>query len=354
VRPSPRRALLDRIERERIAERQMPGLPASWRARAAIAAESGQWPADLAHAADRELHAIAAATGAAFAEALARGDDRSIEQRGRELIRSWAALATRAAYVERCRHAWASEAVPADVAQIGVDRVVRALAARASEGADLGALLRALDAAAPDVRIERARRDAIDVAAAPARAALDELATRRPTIEESIAVFGAMVGTWRRCDRDVELEILAVERLGDFAWDLYRDRPRVELARLVAIVAEPVASLAARVERGEPAIAWAAPCAQALVFQAESAADLDAQITIAERAYAVCPTLRNARIVLADLLLTRAERAIDRGVTRAREGTPPEQDVARAATIHPDLVRLPKVREKLARATRRT
>lgn len=309
---------------------------------------------------DQRLHALAALEGARFAKAIAGTDEAGIQASARALACAWAALGDRHAYVESI--AWAvtvsSPGTASEVAaRIGVDRVVTALLDRARAGSELGALLRALrqtEAAGGRVAAlaSRARLDAVDVVLDPLRRTLDELATRKPTLDEVVAAFAEVRAAWRRCDRDVELEVLAVERLADFAWDLYRERSLVDLSRVIEEVAEPSASLASRIERGE-ASAWAAPCAQVLVFRSELAPRFDAQLELAERAHAVCPTLRNARVVLGDFLLTRAERALDRGADRTSGGTRPDEDVARAAGLHPDLKRLPLVRDKLAKRGRR-
>lgn len=336
---SPRRHLLERIDRE-----------------LALAAAI---PERLETLSDRELHAMAARERACFAMAAAGQDERALETSARAMIRTWAALGQRRSYVEALAVPIVGVAAPKahEVAtRIGVERVASVLLARARLGQETGALLRALaqaGALGADVSAiaRRARLEALDAVADPLRRTLDELATRRPTLDEVVAAFAAVHTAWRHADRDVELEVLAVERLADFAWDLYRDRRLAELGRVVAEVAEPSASLAARIERGD-AIAWAAPCAQVLVFRAELATRFDAQLALAERAYAVCPSLRNARLVLGDFLLTRAERALDRGTERTSGDTLPADDVARAASLHPDLKRLAPVREKLARRGR--
>jgi len=354
---SPRRALLERIARERVVARAMPELPSPWRARAAVAVEGDRVPEAIAGVSDRALHALAAVAGVRLAIALDADEERVVEARARALLRSWLALAERHAYVDRTAAAIAGDVGDARrvVARLGVDRLARALDDRAGQGREIGGLLRALaEASGSELApiADRARRDAIDRFAEPVRRTLDELATRRATTDEICAAFELVLTAWRRCDRDVELEILAVERLGDFAWDLYRERALDDLARLLRIVSEPSASLAARVARGE-AVAWAAPCAQVRVFLAELAPSFDAQLALAERAFAVCPTLRNARVVLGDFLLTRAERALDRGAARTSAGTLPDDDVARAASLHPELKRLAVVREKLDRRARR-
>lgn len=364
---SPRRVLLQRIEREIELKRAIPELDGPVAARAVVALEGERSgpiegrlrPDRWEDASDRRVHAIAALEGARFAQAIATGDAGAIEASAAALVRAWAALGRRRAYVEGLARRVLGTDAPraADVAsRIGVDRVTSALLARARGEADIGGLLRALargadgdEALAPIVA--RVRLEALDAVLDPLRRTLDELATRRPGTDEVVAGFAAVHAAWRRADRDVEVEILAVERVADFAWDLYRERRLVELGRLIEEVAEPAMSMATRIEGGD-ALAWAAPCAQVLVFRAELAPRFDAQIAFAERAYAVCPSLRNARIVLGDFLLTRAERALDRGADRTSAGTTPETDVERAASIHPELKRLAAVRDKLKRAAK--
>ncbi len=362
---SPRRDLLERIQDELMLSAALPSLELRVRARAIVALEGAQAgplaerlrPIALDDVPDRRLHAIAALEGARFTRAIAGTDEAAIEASAKSLIRAWATLGKRAGYLGSLAAPvlGASASTAGAVAtRIGLDRAVAALLDRAASGGDLGGLLRALRAAESlgdetARRATRARLEALDLVLDPLRRTLDELATRRPSEGELVAAFAAIRAEWRRCDRDLEIEVLAVERIADFAWDLYRERKFPELARIVDEIVEPSSSLATRVEHDAAAIAWAAPCAQVLVFRAELAPRFDAQVELAERAHRVCPTLRNARLVLGDFLLTRAERAIDRNAARTTGGTTPEDDIARAASIQPELKRLPVVREKLAR-----
>ena len=343
----------------------LPSLEPAVRARAVVALEGAEAgplverlrPIALDEVSDRRLHALAALEAARFAIAITGKDEAAIEASAKSLLRSWASLGQRGHYLAALAAPvlGASTSTAGEVAaRIGLERVIAALLERAAGGADLGGLLRAIRAAESiggeaGRRATRARLEALDLVLDPLRRTLDELATRRPSEGELVAAFAAIRAAWRRCDRDLEIEVLAVERIADFAWDLYRERKFPELARIVEEIVEPSSSLATRVEHEATAIAWAAPCAQVLVFRAELAPRFDAQVELAERAHRVCPTLRNARLVLGDFLLTRAERAIDRNAARTTGGTTPEDDVARAASIQPDLKRLPVVREKLAR-----
>jgi hypothetical protein len=361
---SPRRQLLSRIEDELALAAAVPELPPplAMRAVAVMEGPGGALadrlrPARHDSVSDRALHAIAALEHARFDVLVAGSDERATETSARALAAAWSALGQRTAYLAEVAApilGASASAAGAVTSAIGIDRVIDALMERARTGGDLGGLLRGLAAAgAPGTdtarRAARARLDALDLVIDPLRRTLDELATRRPSVDEVVAAFAAVRAAWRRCDRDMELEVLAVERLADFAWDLYRERKLSELARVLEEVTEPASSLASRIELGLEAIAWAAPCAQVLVFRAELAPRFDAQVELAQRAHVVCPTLRNARLVLGDFLLTRAERAIDRNADVTTAGTKPEDDVSRAAELHPDLKRLPAIREKLAK-----
>ena len=363
VAESSRRRLLGVVEAEIALAAAAPELaPALRRRMAAAIPGAGPMaerlrPCDASSLDARGLHAIAAV---ALARLRAAPDDAApeeLETAARASIHTWAALAERESYVR----ALATRVVGRDearagelAARIGLEAVGARLDDAARAGRDVGAWLRALGAGpatagALSAETARMRMTAIDLVLEPVRRVLDELATRRPSVDELVRAFASARTAWQRLDRDVEVEALVVERLPDFAWDLYRQRAHADLARILAEVAEPSTSLAARIERGEPAIAWAAPCAQALVFRAELAPRFDAQVELAERALRICPSLRNARIVLGDFLLTRAERALDRRVDRTSAGTTPEEDVTRAEGLHPELKRLAIVRAKLRR-----
>jgi hypothetical protein len=363
------RALLERIDQELALRAAAPEV--SWEAGAReVLALSGRSPGDASlrpqdHApiAAPVLHSLAVIESARFAELAARPDDPGLTDSATHLIHAWAALAGREAYlVELARGMAVPIALPAIVDVVGrrgVDQVAAALLDRVQRGTDLAPLLRALALAAVAetgprslprplrMLADRRRVDAIEALLTPIRSVFDDLGARAATEKELVSVFTRVHEAWRRSDRDIELEILAVERLPDFAWDFYREKRFKELARVLVPVAEPVMSLAARVERGESAVAWAAPCAQAIVFHAELADRFDQQLELAERAFTICPSLRNARVVLGDFLITRAERALDRGAERTSNGTLPAEDIARAEQLYPELRRLPAARSKL-------
>ena len=85
------------------------------------------------------------------------------------------------------------------------------------------------------------------------------------------------------------------------------------------------------------------------VFSAEVGATLEVQLRDAERAVALCPTHRNGSLILADLLVHRAMRALDT-VTPWRESKTLDRaaaDVRRAEALYPQLKRLPDAKLRL-------
>jgi hypothetical protein len=72
-----------------------------------------------------------------------------------------------------------------------------------------------------------------------------------------------------------------------------------------------VESLIARVKADRGKVAYAAACAQFLVFYTNVVSTLDRQIAVGERAIDVCPSHRNGRAVLASFLSQKALRVSD-------------------------------------------
>jgi hypothetical protein len=183
---------------------------------------------------------------------------------------------------------------------------------------------------------------------------LDELAaggTDRASPTEVEAVLSRARDAWSWAGREVEIAVLVARELPRFAWDVYRERRWDDLRTLLSPIEAMSDDLATHVERDPAMLAYAAQSAQLLVFRAELGPTLDRQLVLAERAFALCPSLRNARLVLGDLLCARAERRLDAPVLLR----PPDavlearRDVERAASIFPDLRRLPALRARLAR-----
>ena len=180
---------------------------------------------------------------------------------------------------------------------------------------------------------------------------LEELASRQWKSAEIAAVMERAADAWRWSGEEPEIEHAIVTELPQFAWDLYRERKWDEMRAIIRPIEPAIERLARRVEQDPAELPWAAQCAQAVVFRAELAPTLDVQISLAERGLRLCPTLRNARLVLADLLCARAERRIDQPVlVRGSDAfSEAAKDVTRATELFPELKRLPAIRERLGR-----
>lgn len=195
----------------------------------------------------------------------------------------------------------------------------------------------------------RERGQAIDDALARIDHALDEAAAREAGMDEIVPLFADAAAAWRWSGKDEHVEHFVVERVTPFCWERYRERRWGELRALLRPIQEPIDRLAVRVEREPAQLAYAAPCAQMLVFRAEVAQTFERQLELAERAVALCPTHRNGRLVLADLLTERGMRELDRakpwatGDALARAAP----DVRRAAELFPQLKRLPEAKQRM-------
>lgn len=150
---------------------------------------------------------------------------------------------------------------------------------------------------------------------------------------------------WLGCEPEVERQVVVA--LPSFAWPIYRERKMEVLGEILEPVVPLFIALEARIlqlrEQGDVTseLAYLGPAAQALVFWSETTKDIIVAMERAERAYALCPTLRNARIVLAHLLCDRADRTLAQGQLWPTH--PAKADVLRAREIFPELARLPNL-----------
>jgi hypothetical protein len=154
---------------------------------------------------------------------------------------------------------------------------------------------------------------------------------------------------WLGCEREVERQVVIA--LPTIAWPIYRERQMEVLGEILLPVVPLFTALEARIlqlrEEGDVTteLAYLGPAAQALVFWSETTKDVVAAMDRAERAYALCPTLRNARIVLSHLLCDRAERTLAQGQLWPTH--PAKADVIRAREIFPELARLPALMQRV-------
>jgi len=228
------------------------------------------------------------------------------------------------------------------------------------------ALARAKDAcklagAKPDTtsrlcrRAESRRAGAIEAALHPLSEQLAEASAQGRTRARAPEILGRAVPVWAWAEYDEAVEHFVVTHVTEVAWDIYRARDWTELASFLAPFQPLAESLTARVESDPSKIAWAAPCAQMLVFRSELEPTLERQITVARRALAVCPSHRNGRLVMASYLCSEAIRILESQPAfflRGDDWRRAEAKVKEAERIYPASSSLAKAKAKLD-ATRR-
>lgn len=145
------------------------------------------------------------------------------------------------------------------------------------------------------------------------------MAARIDVLSRASAISEGMGG-------DLDMDRRLLERWLTHAWRSYTLRRWDELTALLRVVAGVIDRLVADLESRPDEMAYRASVAQALVFRSEMAPVLAQQIDIGERALALCPTLRNARVVLAAHLADRGRRT---------GGAPGRRDAERALELDP-------------------
>jgi hypothetical protein len=183
------------------------------------------------------------------------------------------------------------------------------------------------------------------------RDGMDELLARAWAPSDAAALFAEAAESWSWLDQEPELERHVLTALPDVAWPVYRQRKMRELGEILAPIMPLAWALEGRVLRDraeaqlDRELPYVAPCAQALVFWAEIPREVELALPRIERAYALCPTLRNARIVLAHVLCDRAEHTLAR--RELFPVHPPRNDVERAEAVFPELSRLADLKKRV-------
>lgn len=181
----------------------------------------------------------------------------------------------------------------------------------------------------------------------------------RGAIDEVARLTTHAAASWRWLGHEPELERHVLTALPTLCWPLYRRRALGEIDALLAPVLPMAGALEQRVHEdrasGAPSrdLAYIAPCAQVLVFWAEVPRDIAVALPRIERAYALCPTLRNARVVLAHVLCDRAEHTLAQPLSALPVvGSLPaaREDVSRAARVYPELDRLVALKKRVGLA----
>jgi hypothetical protein len=292
---------------------------------------------------------------------------------------AWLALAEEGKYLSTLALEIAGGAIPsADLGRV-VDDValseIDELGRRADEGAVTQsyvgrAALRALArigeagrlAGASGPLLERARRraqirraTALDAALAPIGEALDDASAQNVVLARAGEILGRAIPIWQWAEYDEAVEIFVVERVTDIAWEHYGASRWDALRMLLAPFAPMVDSLEARIHTDASRFAYAAPCAQMLVFRSELESTLPRQIEVAERVLLLHPTHRNGRLVMASYLCDSATRALDKSsvFVRASDLSLAEAQIERAEKLYPASKKIEPAKQKLAEAKRR-
>ena len=288
----------------------------------------------------------------------------------RGLIACWLVLGEEGAYLRACAHATSAseehtERMLLSLRHRGIDeaesRARAGLHACTPEGECAIRALRALPELTAHLPLsEDSRRITLE----RAQGTIDTLTSQwigvfRDALEEGrardnknelVRAMSHAHRTWRwlGCEREVERQVVIA--LPTVAWPIYRERKMEVLGEILEPVVPLFNSLEARIlqlrEEGDVTteLAYLGPAAQALVFWSETTKDVVAAMERAERAYALCPSLRNARIVLSHLLCDRADRTLAQGQLWPTH--PAKADVLRAREIFPELARLPSLMQR--------
>lgn len=212
-----------------------------------------------------------------------------------------------------------------------------------------------LDAAERRRFVARARSfeaATIGEALAPVEEALSAGSARGDDVLAQGRLLEEAVTVWRWSGEAEQVEQAVVDLLTPLAWQLSRERRWRELGALLGPFEPLVDGLCARVERDPTRIAYAAPCAQMLVFRYESDRDLARGIAYLERAEGLCATHRNTRVMLAWALCDRAIARMTATVIAYDEAArrSVDADLARAEQLWPTTSRLEDARARLTRA----
>ena len=201
---------------------------------------------------------------------------------------------------------------------------------------------------------ERNRNAALDAALSVIGEALDEANMRGELTTSGHAILLRALQVWAWSGNDEAVEQFVVERLATIGWELYRAHAWDALRRAFDPFRPMIDHLARRIEHDPSKIAFAAPCAQMLVFLTDVEPVPFRKLELAERAVRICPTHRNGRLNLAALLIEQALKSMRQMVVFARKDdlAQIEKLITRAESLYPTSKELPEAKAMLERAKR--
>lgn len=201
---------------------------------------------------------------------------------------------------------------------------------------------------------ERNRNAALDAALAVIGEALDDANARGELTTAGHPVLLRALQVWAWSGNDEAVEQFVVDRLATVGWELYRARAWDALRHAFDPFRPMIDHLARRIEHDPSKIAFAAPCAQMLVFLTDVEQAPFRKLEMAERAVRICPSHRNGRLNLAALLIEQALTSMRQMVLFARrdELERVEKLLERAESLYPKSTELPEAKAMLERVKR--
>lgn len=251
-------------------------------------------------------------------------------------------------------HAWSMIANLSEEAHAGAgtfDRGarLRVLVLRAAPRACELAGLTAKEALSVTSRTETALSDVTDEALRPIADALEAAETRNAPPEERGRILHRVAAAWYFSAFDPIAEQFAVDRATPIAWEIYRapgnHRNRAFLEPMMPLYD----SLARRIASDPMHFAYAARCAEIMLFYAELEPSLEAQIRGVEQILQICPTHSNGRLVLSQYLCTKALRVLT-GIPSTANIAEAEALIARAEKLYPETKQVANARARLEEA----
>lgn len=193
---------------------------------------------------------------------------------------------------------------------------------------------------------------AIEDAITPVLTAIAETTAKgEPSAREGAVLLQRFLLVWQWSGEDESVEIAAVDEATPLGWSHCRQSRWGDLGILIEPIWPLVDSLARRIEADPTKVAYAARCAQMLVFKADAARTDADTLGIAERALRICPSHRNARLTIAHSLCEQALQNLP-GVRAPTHQNCAKAEVMikRAELLYPSLARLPEAQKRLAEA----
>jgi hypothetical protein len=248
-------------------------------------------------------------------------------------------------------HAWSVIAALAEEAHAGAQSFsrearLRVLVLRSAPRACQLAGLTAGEAAVVTSRTSAALADLTDAALRPIADALEVDEVSNAPADERGRILQRVAAAWYFSAFDPIAEQFAVDRATPIAWEIYRQpdnsRNRAFLSPLMPLYD----SLARRIASDPEHFAYAARCAEIMLFYAELEPSLDAQIKGVEQILTICPTHSNGRLVLSQYLCTKALRLLT-GIPTPANVKEAEAALTRAEELHPDTKQIPTAKARL-------